>query len=200
MRPAEVGHRLSDQELWDSAIAGLPEAFGQLFDRHHRAIYNYCFRRSGSWTIAEDLTATVFLEVWRTRRKMTLQAGSLLPWLYGVATRVSGRQVRSTTRQAAAFSRLAGREDSVADDPAEDVVDRLEGEQQMRAILRSFTKLPQREQDVLALALFGELDYADISVALGIPVGTVRSRLSRGRARLKQIVDQSQTQEEGGHR
>ena len=198
MTPAEVGRRLSDQELWDSAVAGLPDAFGQLFDRHQQAIYNYCFRRSGSWSIAEDLTATVFLEVWRTRRKMTLQAGSLLPWLYGVATRLSGRQARSIRRQAAAFSRLARRDDSVGDS-AEDIIDRLDSERQMRDILRSFKKLPQREQDVLALALFGELDYADISVALGIPVGTVRSRLSRGRARLKEIVDQSRTQENGGH-
>ena len=59
----------------------------------------------------------------------------------------------------------------------------------MRQVLAAFAQLPQRERDVLEMAAFASLDYAQIAVALGIPVGTVRSRLSRGRSRLRGIVD-----------
>ena len=177
-----------DQELWEAAVTGEADAFGELFERHHVLIYNFCFRRTGSWSTAEDLMAVVFLEAWRTRRGMQLHDGSLLPWLYAIATNVTRHQHRSTGRHQAALARVASRVTNIPDH-ADEIIDRINDEQRMRQVLGAFTQLPQRERDVLELAAFASLDYAQIAAALGIPVGTVRSRLSRGRNRLRGIVD-----------
>lgn len=177
-----------DQELWEAAVIGEADAFGELFERHHVLIYNFCFRRTGSWSIAEDLMAVVFLEAWRTRRGMQLNDGSLLPWLYAIATNVTRHQHRSTGRHRAALARVASRVTNVPDH-ADEIIDRISDEQRMREVLGAFTRLPQRERDVLELSAFARLDYAQIAAVLEIPVGTVRSRLSRGRSRLRGIVD-----------
>ena len=168
-------------------MAGEAHAYGELFERHHVLIYNFCFRRTGSWSTAEDLTAVVFLEVWRTRRQMQLHDGSLLPWLYAIATNVTRHQYRSTARHRAALARVASRVSNVPDH-ADEIVDRISDEQRMRQVLSVFDQLPQRERDVLELAAFANLEYGQIGAVLGIPIGTVRSRLSRGRNRLRGIV------------
>lgn len=69
----------SDTDLWARSGAGDRDAFGELFDRHARVIYNYCFRRIGNWATAEDVLSVVFLEAWRRRRK-ELPPGKVLPW------------------------------------------------------------------------------------------------------------------------
>lgn len=192
MRDLSTDEQRCDQELWDAAVTGGAHAFGELFKRHHVLIYNFCFRRTGSWSTAEDLTAVVFLEVWRTRRGMQLHDGSLLPWLYAIATNVTRHQHRSAGRHRTALARIASRVTNVPDH-ADEIIDRISDEQRMRQVLGAFNQLPQRERDVLELAAFASLDYAQIAVVLGIPIGTVRSRLSRGRSRLRGIVDDSDT-------
>ena len=187
MRPTPTDEHRCDQELWEASVLGEADAFGELFERHHVLVYNFCFRRTGSWSTAEDLLAVVFLEAWRTRRQMQLHDGSLLPWLYAIATNVTRHQHRSTARHRAALDRVASRLTNVPDH-ADEIIDRISDEKRMQQVLAALTQLPQREQDVLELTAFAGLDYAQISAALGIPVGTVRSRLSRGRSRLRRIV------------
>ncbi len=188
MRDLSTDEHQCDQDLWDAVVDGGAHAFGELFERHHVLIYNFCFRRTGSWSTAEDLTAVVFLEAWRTRRQMQLHDGSLLPWLYAIATNVTRHQHRSTVRHRAALARVASRVTNVPDH-ADEIIDRISDEQRMRQVLSAFNQLPQRERDVLDLAVFANLEYAQIGAVLGIPIGTVRSRLSRGRNRLRGIVD-----------
>jgi RNA polymerase sigma factor (sigma-70 family) len=176
--------RVSDRELWRRASLDEPAAFGVLFERHARAIYNYCFRRTADWALAEDLTSLVFLEAWRRREAVLLQSDSALPWLYGVATNVLRNRRRSQRRHHAALARVP-REHSI--DFADDVDGRLDDERRMRTTLHAVAKLPRREQDVLALCAWAELSYEEAAVALDLPVGTVRSRLSRARARLREL-------------
>ena len=166
----------------DRELLRTPAGFGRLFERYGRAIYNYCFRRTADWSAAEDLTSVVFLEAWRKRRDIRLQDGSLLPWLYGVATNVLRNRSRSLRRYSAALARLPR---GLEADFADDVAERLDDEGQMRTILEAFEGLSKRDQDVLALCVWSELSYAEAAVALDVPVGTVRSRLSRARARLR---------------
>ena len=166
----------------DRELLSGPAGFGTLFERHGRAIYNYCFRRTADWSAAEDLTSVVFLEAWRKRKDVRLQGESLLPWLYGVATNVLRNRSRSLRRHRAALERLPrGHEADFADDVAE----RIDDESQMAVVLDAFLALPKRDQDVLALCVWSELSYEEAAVALDVPVGTVRSRLSRARARLR---------------
>ena len=86
-----------DSTLWSRSRLGDGDAFGTLFERHANAVYNYCFRRVGYWSTAEDLLSIVFLEAWR-RRKQDLPPDKVLPWLYGIATNVVRKQETSGTR------------------------------------------------------------------------------------------------------
>jgi RNA polymerase sigma factor (sigma-70 family) len=174
----------SDTALWARSRAGDAEAFGLLFERHAKAIYNFCFRRLGDWADAEDMLSLVFLEAWR-RRDRQLADDKVLPWLYGIATNVLRNRRRAKRRFAAALRRLP------ASHPTPGFADQADGriddERQMREALDLLTQLPQHEQEVFALCAWMELNYEDAALALGVPIGTVRSRLSRARRRLREL-------------
>jgi RNA polymerase sigma factor (sigma-70 family) len=186
----------SDGELWRRAADGEPEAFGILFERHARAVYNYLFRRTADWSLAEDLTSVVFLEAWRRRREVRLERGLALPWLFGVATNVLRNRRRSQWRYRAALERIPPEH---GEDFADDANARLDDERRMRCALRSLSKLPKREQDVIALCGWADLSYEEAAIALDIPVGTVRSRLSRARTRLRELDGPSGHEGDGKH-
>ncbi|MFI6520935.1 RNA polymerase sigma factor [Spirillospora sp. NPDC050679] len=178
---------LADADLWDRARDGDERAFGELFNRHSRTVYNYCFRRTADWSAAEDLTAMVFMETWRRRSHVRLSQDSLLPWLYGVATNALHNHRRSLRRHRAALARVRSRPATPND--AATAASRLEAEREMREVLDSVKKLPRGDQEVLALCVWEGLGYAEAAAALGVPVGTVRSRLARARKRLKQHIE-----------
>jgi RNA polymerase sigma-70 factor (ECF subfamily) len=178
---------LSDRALWQQAREGDDAAFGVLFERHAGRIYNYCFRRTGDWALAEDLTSTTFLLAWRSRERAPLRADSALPLLFGIATNVLRNQRRSLRRRRDAFARLP-LERTEEPDFGDDASTRLDDQVAMRELLRQFTRLPQREQDVIALCDWSGLSYEDAAAALDIPIGTVRSRLARGRRRLRELA------------
>lgn len=175
---------LDDFTLWSRSRTGDLDAYGTLFERHAKAIYNYCFRRIGDWSAAEDLVSIVFLEAWR-RRDKELPADKVLPWLYGIATNVVRNRRRHERRHAIALSRMPPpRPES---DFADDTEQRVDDERQMQRALAFLGLLPRRERDVLVLCGWLEVTYEDAAFALGIPVGTVRSRLSRARRRLREL-------------
>jgi RNA polymerase sigma-70 factor (ECF subfamily) len=179
-----------DRVLWRRAHDGDGEAFGLLFERHGGRIYNYCFRRTADWALAEDLTSATFLLAWRGLRRASLQEESALPLLYGIATNVLRNQRRSLKRGRQAFGRLPLPR---VEDPdfAEDAAARVDDQAAMRELLVLFSRLPRRQQDVLSLCEWSGLSYEDAAVALGIPIGTVRSRLARGRRRLRELATAS---------
>ncbi len=177
-----------DSELWQRAVAGDPRTFGDLFERHSRAIYVFCFRRTADWSLAEDLTSVVFLEAWRRRSDVRLVRESALPWLFGIATNVVRNQRRSLRRHRTALERLPLEH---APDFADETVERLDDERRMREILAAFAALPRRERDVIVLCRWSGLSYEEAAVALGVPVGTVRSRLARARGRLGELDERS---------
>lgn len=183
-----VGHEQAvdpdDSVLWSRARTGDSDAFGMLFERHARTIYNFCFRRVGNWDAAEDLVSIVFLEAWR-RRDKPLPSGKELPWLFGIATNVIRNRRRAERRYAAALRRVPKPDPETSFDAGSD--ERINDEELMARALELLGRLPRREQDVFALCAWSELSYEDAAVALRIPVGTVRSRLSRARARLREL-------------
>jgi RNA polymerase sigma factor (sigma-70 family) len=175
----------SDCDLWIRVRNGSPEALATLFERHARAVYNYCFRRTADWSMAEDFTSAVFLEAWRRREEVDAPDGSMLPWLLGVATNL----LRNASRALRRYQAMLGRVAAWHTDPdfAEEVAKRLDAERRMRSVLEVASRLPREDQEVLALCGWMELSYQDAARALEIPVGTVRSRLSRARARLREL-------------
>ena len=175
-----------EQELVDGLHGDDPAALAALFDRYGDRIYNHCFRHLGDWAEAEDATSSVFLEVWRHRRRVRLHDGSVLPWLYGVATNVCRNASRSRRRRLRAVARLP--RPFPETDHAEEVADRLGSQARMKEVLVRIEALPAHEREVLGLVAWAGLSYEQAAAALDVPVGTVRSRLSRARARLTQEV------------
>jgi RNA polymerase sigma factor (sigma-70 family) len=175
-----------DAALWQAAAAGEHDAFGQLFDRHARSVYNYLLRRTADWSVAEDLTAAVFLQAWRRRGEVIFDGDSALPWLLGVARQLERNANRSRLRYRAALSR-AGREampDADHDDPADLVSGRLDSQQQLRRLRTAIGRLPRQQREVIELCVYAGLDQQAAAIALGVSVGTIKSRLYRARQRL----------------
>lgn len=173
----------SDRDLWDQAGAGSGEAFGQLFDRHSRAVYNHCFRLTASWATAEDLTSATFLLAWRQRDRMRPARDSLRPWLLAVATNTVRTERRSVRRRLTLVDRAPV--DRPAADHADDVAGRVDDERRMAGVLTELHRLPKAQQDAVALCLWSGLSYAEAAAALGVAEVTVRSQLSRARSALR---------------
>jgi RNA polymerase sigma factor (sigma-70 family) len=167
--------------------SGDPEAFRELFDEHARSVYNHGFRLTGDWSVAEDVVSLTFLEAWRLRGRVdTDAAGPLRAWLLGIATNVARNVRRAARRYDGALARLP-RPDPEPD-LAEEVVARLADRERLARVRAALAALRPPEREVLALCVFAGLDYAEAAQALEVPVGTVRSRLSRARRRLDQLV------------
>jgi RNA polymerase sigma-70 factor (ECF subfamily) len=181
----------SDQELWAAAVGGDAGAFGVLFERHSRAVYNFAFRLTADWAAAEDAASEVFLTAWRRRSEVvfTTESGSVLPWLFGVATNHLRNQRRGRRRADTALARLDA--SAVQPDHSDETLGRMADEAQMAEVQAVVEQLPEQERDVLVLCAWGGLDYADAAIALAVPVGTVRSRLSRARVHLRELVETS---------
>jgi RNA polymerase sigma-70 factor (ECF subfamily) len=126
----------------------------------------------------------VFLEAWRRRRKQ-LPPDKVLPWLYGIATNVVRNRRRAERRYRAALARVPA--PRFEPELTEEVESRVDDERLMRRALELLAELPRDQQDVLVLCDWSELSYDDTALALGVPVGTVRSRLSRARAALREL-------------
>jgi RNA polymerase sigma factor (sigma-70 family) len=177
----------SDRRLWERAVEGQAAAFGELFERHATSVYNYLFRRCGDWAAAQDLTSIVFLELWRKRADISLERASALPLLLGVATNVLCNRRRTERRHRAALERMPAPTEAWS--PHEDVVEKLAEEQRMQELLEVLRQLPKREQDLIVLCVWMDLSYEEAADALCIPVGTVGSRLSRGKWRLRRLLE-----------
>ncbi|MFE5326823.1 RNA polymerase sigma factor [Embleya sp. NPDC056575] len=173
---------ISDRELWERACAGDPEAFGVIFDRHSRAIFNHLSRRTASWVEAEDLTSVVFLQAWRHRSAVTLDRDSALPWLLGIARNIAANGGRARRRYQALKERLPT--PSPVPDHAQDVADRVDEERALVALRGSVARLPAHEREVIELCVWSGLDQQAAATALGVAVGTIKSRLHRARRRL----------------
>ncbi|HEV2375429.1 MAG TPA: RNA polymerase sigma factor [Streptosporangiaceae bacterium] len=168
--------------------AGDPEAFGAVFDEHARAVYNHAFRLTGSWSAAEEVVSLTFLEAWRLRGRVEPVGGSLRPWLLGIAVNVTRNFKRAARRHQAALSRLPPA--SAVPDFADDLAEQLDGSAQLREVMSALETLRESERDVIALCVWSGLDYTAAAKALGVPVGTVRSRLSRARRKLRELAGQ----------
>ncbi|CAM5484168.1 RNA polymerase subunit sigma OS=Streptomyces canus OX=58343 GN=AQI96_14095 PE=3 SV=1 [Streptomyces canus] len=169
--------------------AGDPDAFAELYDQCARSVYNHAFRLTADWSVAEDVMSATFMEAWRRRTSVEADGGSLRPWLLGIATNVSRSHYRSNRRYRAAVGAAAGAGVPEVADHAEETAGRVDDRRRIAATLTALASLRRPEREVLVLCLWEGLEYADAARALGIPVGTVRSRLSRARGRLRKLAE-----------
>ncbi|MFJ4471922.1 RNA polymerase sigma factor [Streptomyces sp. NPDC089424] len=167
--------------------AGDHQAFGELFDAYARSVYNHAYRLTGDWASAEDIVSLTFLDAWRLREKVDDEGGSLRPWLLGIATNVARNTRRAARRHAAAVARLPREE--AERDFADEVAGRIDDAAQLALVRTALARLRRAEREVLALCVWSGLDYQAAAEALGVPVGTVRSRLSRARTKLAKHME-----------
>ncbi|MBO0730546.1 MAG: sigma-70 family RNA polymerase sigma factor [Acidimicrobiaceae bacterium] len=170
----------------DSAVIAAslqdPAAFGVLFDRHGAALLRFLARRVVP-SDAEGLLGEVFRIAFEKRSGFEQDRLSARPWLYGIATNLVAKHHRSEARRLRATARLAARQ-TLAEDPAERAVPAADARVRLDQVVAAIAALPDAERQALLLFAWEELSYDEIADALKVPVGTVRSRLNRARARL----------------
>ncbi|WP_027342470.1 RNA polymerase sigma factor [Hamadaea tsunoensis] len=162
-----------------------PEWFTVLYDRYAGDIHRYIAGRLG-WEPAGDLTADVFLVAFRKRASFHPERGEIKPWLYGIATKVVSRHRRTEGRRLKALSQVNAEyaADGHEDQATARVAAQLAGPQLARAI----KGLARADRDVLFLTALGGLSYQEVAEALGVPVGTVGSRLNRAKRELRRVL------------
>lgn len=131
---------------------------------------------------AEDITAATFLEAWRRRDSVRVVDGSIVGWLLVTANYLARNLERSRRRYRTTLEHI--REFEPEPDHANDVAHRLDTQSMTARVHQALTRLPQRDQDIITLCLIEQLSTSDAAAVLGVPSGTVKSRLSRAKTRL----------------
>ena len=177
-----TGHR----DLRRRLRQGDRAAFDAVYAEHVDGVFTLAHRLTGNWATAEDVTSETFLAAWRTRELIADDERPLRPWLWGIATN-QAMNARRSRRRLTTFLARRPREESVPD-LAEEVVQRLDDADVLAHAARVIGSLRRPEAEVIALCVWSGLTYAEAAESLGVPIGTVRSRLSRARARLRELV------------
>lgn len=176
---------LSDADVIDESLCD-SSRFGEVFDRHAEAIFRFLGRRIGP-VEAGDVLGDVFLAAFETRDRYDSKYASALPWLYGIASNVLGKRFRQRASELRMLERMVAQND--LEDPADAVLASLDAQMELRSMTKVLQELPPGEREALLLYAWEALTYEEVATALGIPVGTVRSRLNRVRQRLRAATD-----------
>ncbi|HEY7704342.1 MAG TPA: RNA polymerase sigma factor [Acidimicrobiia bacterium] len=163
-----------------------PELFGLIFRRHYGSVFGFVVGTVGSID-GLDLASETFSRAFAHRDRFDLRYPSARPWLLGIAANLIADHFRKLARSYRANARLAnlGRPDSGFEDESAARLDALAARP---LVVRAMSSLRKEEAEVVALYVLADLSYAEISEALGIGLGTVRSRLSRARAKLGNLA------------
>lgn len=162
-----------DGALVAAAQAGSTEAFSRLVDRHQQAVRAFLRRACGDWALADDLAQETFLAAWPRIGRLKSGA-SVRAWLCGIGYRkhLTARRsaARNRTRDAAYEAERDRPREAAADD--------------RMALEAAMAALPADQRACVALCLAADFSHAEAAEALGLPLGTVKSHVARGRARL----------------
>jgi RNA polymerase sigma-70 factor (ECF subfamily) len=174
----------SDAEVIGRSLVE-PEAFGLIYDRHAAALLRFLGRRAGA-KVAEELLGELFRIAFERRKTFDTSRASALPWLYGIGSnlllkhrRGEARWLRAGARMAAGLEATDRRASAAA----------LDARVLFPRVANAIEALPDDERDALLLFAWEELPYQSVAEALDVPVGTVRSRLNRARARLRELLE-----------
>ena len=171
------GAATPDEELVEAAQHGSTEAFSRLVDRHQQALRGFLRRACRDWALADDLAQETFLAAWSRLDRLTPGA-SVRAWLCGIGYNKCLTALRSERR-------ARRREDDYG--KAASVAASTSPEDRM-ALERAMAELPLEQRACVALCLAGEFSHAEAADALNLPLGTVKSHVARGRARLLQAL------------
>ena len=166
----------SDAEVVAASLAN-PQVFATLFDRHAAPLHRYLAKRVGQQN-AEDLVGETFASAFRSRATYDRSYPDARPWLFGIATNLVRHHWRAEAKRRTALTALGVQNEDYSDD----IVARLTFSSHAQVISEALAQLDESYLDVLLLIAGPGFSYEEVSLALGIPVGTVRSRLYRASA------------------
>lgn len=178
---------MSEDDHRDSRAAA---GFSAVYTEHVDAIYGFLARRVGA-QLAEELTAQTFVEALARHDSYDPDRGPIGPWLFGIAANLLRRHYRQEERALRAIAAYAGRQLSVSDDDGDRIDSRVVADERWPAVAEALLAMTPGERDALLLYAWADLSYSAIAGVLDVPIGTVRSRLSRARARLTAILDET---------
>lgn len=162
-----------------------PERFAVLFDRYFTQLHMYVTRRLGG-AAGDDVAAETFLVAFRERSRFNPARGSVRAWLYGIATNLIRGHRRAEERSYRANARAAAEPVYTVDEERADA--RIAAAAARDALVAALADLSPGDRDALLLVVWGELSHEETAEALGIPVGTVGSRMHRARRRLRAVL------------
>lgn len=177
----------TDAEVISTSLRD-PEVFAVVFDRHAAALAGYLVRRVGE-PDGESLVGETFRIAFESRSRFDPGSQSARPWLYGIAARLVMKHFRTQRRHHKALSRAANRFVDLAPALDDGVVEESHWVFLWDQVSEAIVELPERDREVVMLYAFGGLTYADIAISMGIPAGTVRSRLHRVRVEMRRIAE-----------
>ncbi|MER7209934.1 RNA polymerase sigma factor [Streptosporangium sp. NPDC000239] len=175
-REAEDAHAIEES-------LHVPERFAVLYDRYFPDIHRYVAGRLGTQT-ADDLTAEVFLAAFRGREGFDPARGTVRGWLYGIATNLLARHRGQEAHHLSVLRRMSA-DDGIDAGHEELVAGRLTAAGVRGPLAEALEAMPEADRDALLLLALAELSYEEIAHALGVPTGTVGSRLNRVRRKLR---------------
>jgi RNA polymerase sigma-70 factor (ECF subfamily) len=173
-----------------------PERFAAIFDRHAPHIQRYLARRLGR-QVADDLVGETFLVAFGKRARYDLTRLDARPWLYGIATNLARQHQREEVREYRLRATMAP--EPVHDGHADRVAAQVTAAAMHRMLAAALAGLSVGDRDVLLLIAWEALTYEEVAEALGIPVGTVRSRLNRARRQVRAALTTASTKETINH-
>jgi RNA polymerase sigma factor (sigma-70 family) len=176
----------TESRLWEEARLGDGGSFGALYDKHRDRVFRQALRSTESRHDAEDITAMVFLEAWRKRDTVRLVDGSIVAWLLVTTNYVASNASRTARRHRIALAKLPAQPD--VEDHSDAVLDDIEAEVREATMRAAFVTLPKMDRNVLTLCIINGFPLAQAAEILDVPLGTVKSRLSRAKQRLAALT------------
>jgi len=177
----------AEEELVRRSRSGDRLAFARLVEEHQTVARRVATAVVGSGGDADDVVQEAFMRAY-TRLAQFEEGRRFRPWLLAIVANEARNRRRAAGRRAAVTLRLAGRADARVDDPAADPERAQEAAELRGRLAAAVAALPDRDREVVALRYFAELTEAESAEALGCPVGTVKSRLSRALVRLRGVL------------
>ena len=186
---------IPDEDLLHSIAAGDREAFLMLYRRYQNLVHAFAFQLSGDESVADDVTQDTFLAVTRGAQRYDPARAKLSTYLYGTARNLTRRRLRRERIFVAltgwGIDRWEARESSIE----QSMVDAAGRQAVVDRVRRAVRSLPIRYREVVALCDLQGRDYAEAAAIVGCAVGTIRSRLHRGRELLRQKLQDGKERE-----
>ena len=169
-----------------------PEAFGEVFERHYDQIRRFAQLALGL-DLGEDIATRTFMAAFEQRETYRETYPSANPWLFGICQNLIRREIRTV-----GFERGLSQPEEGPIDLTDDSAERVDASRMAPILREALSRLDDEERDLFLLRALADLSYEEISSALDIPIGTVRSRLHRAKRQLRELIEPQMAMEDGG--